>query len=617
MTSGVDVQLAARLVRLGWFSEAFHELSPCLKQQPAKVDPRALVLLAEVLTERKTFDGAESMVHTVLENPNADRVGRTRVLITLGRIRYATGLPEQSNRILADAERLAMETGDVELICRARFAELGTVADSWPRPVLAPQVDETRRRVLASGDQLLLAELHKHLARFEALAGNFDVARRHLSAGSRLFESETHPYLAALFSMTAAGVCSLASEHELGLAFIRDASKHLERSGNLRHAEDATATAAWFLLHLGRLDEAELLVRSALQSDPVPASRASMLDTLTNITLAAGRTEEATELAQEMTASLGGRPSEVPSYYQLSCQASRIRTHLRRNEWSTARRIAEQAVSDALVRNEGPSRVRFRLLLVGALIGEGGHVAAVDHAIRAACDAESLTGGHRAQLDRVLGLLLETLGQHGRAERYLARSVRISRSSGNAWANLETEPDHARVAAIAGAEAVADPADVVAAMLQLAPQADLLAYECVDLLRATGCAEATEMVSIGQDGDAQVVPSDGSSSGAAPKPSADRQGTVRIPTGERGGRRFEVLVTPKDDLPSRLAVVNASKIVEAALELERLRQAERERASLWPQDDIADNDAGVFVSTEMTGSWERRNLFTWALMYRN
>ena len=47
-------------------------------------------------------------------------------------------------------------------------------------------------------------------------------------------------------------------------------------------------------------------------------------------------------------------------------------------------------------------------------------------------------------------------------------------------------------------------------------------------------------------------------------------------------------------------MVNASKIVEAALELERLRQAERERASLWPQDDIADNDAGVFVSTEMT-----------------
>jgi len=66
MTSGVDVQLAARLVRLGWFAQALDELSRCLKQQRDKGDPRALVLLAEVLTERKAFDSADGMARTVL-----------------------------------------------------------------------------------------------------------------------------------------------------------------------------------------------------------------------------------------------------------------------------------------------------------------------------------------------------------------------------------------------------------------------------------------------------------------------------------------------------------------------------------------------------------------------
>jgi transcriptional regulator with PAS, ATPase and Fis domain len=114
------------------------------------------------------------------------------------------------------------------------------------------------------------------------------------------------------------------------------------------------------------------------------------------------------------------------------------------------------------------------------------------------------------------------------------------------------------------------------------------------------CGSTIQVLSTGQDGEAKLLVSSESGSDSGCGQLVGNEDPVAIPTGERRGDRFEVLVRPKDNLGSRLAIVNVKKIVSSALALERLRQAERERESLWPKDEPPDQEVGVFTSAEMT-----------------
>jgi DNA-binding NtrC family response regulator len=72
-----------------------------------------------------------------------------------------------------------------------------------------------------------------------------------------------------------------------------------------------------------------------------------------------------------------------------------------------------------------------------------------------------------------------------------------------------------------------------------------------------------------------------------------------IPLGEWRGRSYELIVEPKDDLVSRSSVAAIRKIIAAALELERYRREEKERASLWPPEEFTADSNEVFASAEM------------------
>jgi len=598
MQSRPDYSSIVQLAEIGQYSQALQELTSAMRFG-LKVTADVQALRVDLLEECGRYAEVEAAADAVLRSKETNGAAKSRVLCALARMRHTQGRNEESSRLFTEAQRAAIAIDDQRLICKCQLAALATVADAWPRSSLAAYVRDVRHRVLRLGDRRLTARLHHYIARFEVLAGDIAGARRHLEAGRRLFDPKDDKALDAKYASTEANLCWFAAEYEAGIAACDKAIQQSEANDLTWDLAAARSTRCWLLLHVGKFEDAERELRELLTLDLPVLARLLTLDTYIDLALATGRTEQAEQLLEKMAEALPLDGDENPSFYEVNWRESRLRLLAQRGDWAGAEKVATEAILGGLARRERLASARFRVFRCEALLRQAKVDEAVADAVLAVSESESLTAGHRSHLDRALGLLLEAHGDLQAAERYLARAVRINRTSGNAWANVQTKTDHARVAAAAGPGALANPTDVVATMFQLAPRADLLAHECVELLRANRCADAIAIVSIGPDGDVQVVPSDGI--GQLPNAGRDdgNAGTIRIPTGERTGRRFDVLIQPGDDLASRLAVVNTKKIVEAALELERLRQAERERESLWPQEEFADDEAGVFVSAEM------------------
>jgi len=112
-------------------------------------------------------------------------------------------------------------------------------------------------------------------------------------------------------------------------------------------------------------------------------------------------------------------------------------------------------------------------------------------------------------------------------------------------------------------------------------------------------AKRLALVSKPENGAMQLLAADGWDLGELEQLSADHR-IVVLKLGTQEGHVVTLLVEPNDDPSSHLAVAALCSLVDEAVDLHRLRQAERERQSLWPQEDLVDDEAGVFLSAEMT-----------------
>ncbi|HEX5007825.1 MAG TPA: sigma-54 dependent transcriptional regulator, partial [Hyphomonadaceae bacterium] len=117
-------------------------------------------------------------------------------------------------------------------------------------------------------------------------------------------------------------------------------------------------------------------------------------------------------------------------------------------------------------------------------------------------------------------------------------------------------------------------------MIDLAFSPQLVAEELIDTLRVFGFQDIERLEST-------------SGSGAA----ADYSGALVIHV--TGGRQIVVRCRVPDDPLKALLLADVFRIARAALNLERYRREERNRAALWPADPVETEAGALFLSEEM------------------
>jgi DNA-binding NtrC family response regulator len=149
----------------------------------------------------------------------------------------------------------------------------------------------------------------------------------------------------------------------------------------------------------------------------------------------------------------------------------------------------------------------------------------------------------------------------------------------------ETAPARRDSAAARDEHGAAKVADSLACAMLVAHSPALLAAELLSTIRALGCSPQARVVN---------------TSKTASEPVAQPSEAV-LKLGVSSGKRV-ALVCPIPANPDKaILLANVLRVGRAGLELERLRQEERNRAAVWPADPVETEAGALFLAEEMQG----------------
>ena len=325
----------------------------------------------------------------------------------------------------------------------------------------------------------------------------------------------------------------------------------------------------------------------------------ALLDSFAQLKLAIGDLPTCESLLNEIDDHVPPNGRLRPSWYQPLFRLTRARLLLKRTQPEHAVRVLNDAM--ALGARHSDS-VRLRLLKADALIGLNrlDESAAIMDEITAS--SGSCPPSVSAEIDRVKGELLARLGEPADGQRHLQRAVRVLSVVGSASAREQAEAALARVGSLppetlpvrSARPGVVD----AAAVLDLAPNPELLGREALALITDLECAQGAALVVTSSGLPLEVIAQHGWSAAQARGIARATEPDRRLALGKLRGRRFYLTVAPRPDIASRDALSGIRALVETAVALEGYRREERRQASLMPFEPAGEPD-WVFLSDEM------------------
>ena len=325
----------------------------------------------------------------------------------------------------------------------------------------------------------------------------------------------------------------------------------------------------------------------------------ALLDSYAQLKLATGDLPSCESLLNEIDHHAPPNGRSRPSWYQPMFRLTRARLLLKRKQPEHAVKVLNDAI--ALGARHSDS-VRLRLLKADTLIG----LNRLDESAAVLDEVTALSGtcspSVSAEVDRVKGDLLARVAGAGGGQRHLERAVRVLSVVGSASAREQAEAALARVRSLPPeipAVRSARPGVVdTAALLDLAPNPELLGREALAMITDLGCAQSVALVVTRSGLPLEVIAQDGWSATEARGIARATEPNRRLALGELRGRRFYLTVAPRSDIASRDVLSGIRALVEAAVALEGYHREERRQASLIPSESAGEPDF-VFLSDEM------------------
>jgi DNA-binding NtrC family response regulator len=586
---------AHELRRRGRFAEALGFLARSEVEHADRQD--ADVLKADLLEQVGRYGPARALAHTLLRSKTLSPSQRSTCEYVLARIDREDGKLESSVARLHRSVALAVQGKDPVRACWSQLRLLLLLAESSGPETVPALLREIRSNIRKLGNPQLTAALHIFVGEMEAKRGLYRNAERHTRLGLQLLSHDPSIWLETVAEITTVALALMRADFDGGLAHAARALQLAEQSGRAAALRASLANLGNLMYSVGRFGEAIDYHERAMAALPSSGDNCNgALDGIARVLLVQGQVSQAAELLERVTGSVRA-PNEQRLYVYRHAQLTRTQLLAHQLRWDDALVSAGSLVE--LAGDAGDHLLRQIALLTKAeLLQQVGDVReamkTLDVVVETLAQQPPDLYGH---YERILACALACGGDCDTGSLHLERARRVYQSIGNAPGLVELSrrwddstghrghaapPDTSQQIAPHGTAAARDVLQTVAALLRHHGRPELVARELVHLLGETGCVVDARALSIGADGQAEVL-------AAAGTPDRGRVGDPgihrRLSIGFARERAVEVELHVRPEIESE-ATVNGIRLLLATLQdLERARAEREERLGLWPADD--------------------------------
>jgi DNA-binding NtrC family response regulator/tetratricopeptide (TPR) repeat protein len=552
-------------------------------------------LLADTLQLTGDNDSAERLANSLINRKTFDLSAMSRCHIVLGTIARERRNLVSCVEHFKQAVKVANAGLDSELACWAKLRLMLAVAEQQSTEAAIGMLPDVRASVTRLGDAGAIATLHLCLAKLEGTRGLLSNARRHIGIARSLLLKQPNAWIEGNADLDDACIAFLASDVNSAFFFAMNALRATDDSGHAATRRAACANLGHVHLTRGEFETAERHFREALSlCQPGGGSEIAILDGLAQLELAQGRFN-ACEDSLKTIEQLEGTSGTHVTYYK--SWAFRTRLHLLTKLGRTDDAI-ELIASLRSSWKEFPPALRVGLMLLDAELRIAiGDTDAAQGAISAADTAyDGLSIEVLADIERVLGNILRSSSQADAAASHTERAIRIFSTVGNIAARdvLVTEHPDLRVES-----QELYPQRILErfkSFFELAEYPEPFGYEIASLLKEMNCTTRLNFV-VQQGSAAQLVTLVGEYRDQEATPGTEE--CVTIGLGSTRNDEYFVTFTPSRDLQSQLQCAAITKVVNAVLELRRLRADVNERRAIWPSEEPVVSRDAVFAAPSM------------------
>jgi DNA-binding NtrC family response regulator len=599
-------------IRSGRLIHALRRVSGTRRQ-----DARLRLIQAELLQQTGECVESIEIIERELKR-DLEETDRALAYEIFGAAQLSRGNTPVAKDAYKQAIDIADGVGDVGLRSRCRLRVLPIVNETGE--ALEPLVSETRRLVIQSHDPHLLAWYHVRLGQVEGKRGALVLARKHFNAGRSLLNSFPNLVLSAYVDVGLSSVSFLDADLSGASEFAEAALEDSLRSGHAAIRLAAIANLALANISLGNLSQAEQSIERGLElAKDYPQEYLSLINSTLQLRLAQSDRESSSRLIEQINARWNPRQK---TWSNLSRFQTRIKYLLRFGDPAEALPFAEDGLTAARARGDRLMSAQFLMLQAEALLAleRGTEAATVLADAGPLLQHAPLTTV--AEFERIRAKVLADRRDEEIAIIHFDRAARILQSVENRTALRELADDyvqafpdrtrtdiepqngatttrhHLEAAARTSAERApsARGVDGAAALLAVASRPDLLGCEALALLASVGAACSARVIVRPQGRPAHTILSEG---GVVADEAWEHASVRRAALGQTATGACELEVLPRDGFGARSAATAICRLAEAAATLEAAARDARNRASLWPVDEMPDASRGVFIAPAM------------------
>lgn len=539
-------------------------------------DLELAVLVAHASFEAGAQRQAQALALSCLESPLPGVKARAQLVLAL--CLRAVGQLTEARRLHQASNRCAEESGDSELDAWTALHLFRHLIVSAPRDVAGAMLPSVRGKVLRLASARASAFLHATVAVGEGHAGRVSEAMRHCRIAKTLVATAPHPWLQCSILGTMSAVALAGHDFETATESL-DELQRIARAHAL-HADEtrANVNAGHLAVIKGDYSAAERALREVTQSDfSSRIAKLAAADGLARCFLATGRLRE----CEDVLAAIERDSTEDAALRNVrgvqSAAITRARLSLKKGDAVAAIRYLERLRAPQSEALDRPLMVTAHLTAAEALTMTGQTAAAAQH-LATSLSLNPLT-------------LPELQGQfYYAAASTLAQSnidlaILLRQRARRVWAlhgttALEQEFSHQSIRDQEPARPDNRPevvVDTVANLLALGATPDLLLQEIQHSIQLLDCSPDVRLT----DATEALPPS--------------HSFVLAFPRANSGAAK---LVCSFPDSPAKvMALASIVRVGETALELERYRESERQRAALWP-DHSAEASSGVIAESD-------------------
>jgi DNA-binding NtrC family response regulator/tetratricopeptide (TPR) repeat protein len=547
------------------------------------------VMLTQTLAFTGDFEQAKRLASLDAEHPNLKV--RSQAHSTLGIVHDASNdLPGARHHHQA-AVRFAQEANDSEQLAWAQLYFFRSLIESQPAAVVLAQLPLVRAAVTRAGNPQASAYLHVSVAAFEGQTGRLDEGLRHCDVAESLLSLAPNARIEGGLAINRACIAFQTCEFVDALRHLKKAAVCVEESGSARATWALQNNSGVVETLTGRWEQARIHFGKLVADNKVSQyARLAASDGIAKLSLALNQLENCEQALTYVEKEVARHPELSAGFQVRWASVTKARFLLREGRLLELFRLLGNHEDAAVWGPDTPFHGVLHLITAQAharqrdLPKAAVRLMAADEA--GATRFRELQPQYFYACAQVLRQMASPLEEalRSRANRLWASQGVVSPRLEMEYEEAPAQPAAVREAAVASyGNDAALVADSLASAMLVAHSPSLLGAELLSTIASLGCSPHAKLVSINRNGTEPVA--------------SEAEAVLKL--GTSNGKRVSLVcpIPPRPDKAVLLADV--LRIGRAAIDLERLRQEERNRAAVWPADPVETEAGALFLAEEM------------------